>query len=345
MAKPMPTEPPDGEKIAVLMPMTSPLHVEHRTAGVAPVDRRVGLEEVVVGSGVDVAGAGGNDAGGHRAAEAEGIADRQHPVADPHVVAVAERHRRQLLVGLDPQQGQIGLGVAADQFGLQVGVVLKDDVDLVGVLDDVVVGHHQPAGIDDEARSQRRGAAGRGVLLTSLTVEEVAEELLERRSWRKLRHFRTRTGSRTPALGNILRGRNVDHGRKQFLSQIGEALRSVGAALGMGFGYGGEQQCDDNRQPGNPPEPCGTPVFGGDCHGVPLFGIPHSRSAFLRALFVTEAFSLLHYATASSRRRCARALPGIAPRTAGCQPMYSRPADSCRERLFIVPGIINAIPV
>ena len=128
-----------------------------------------------------------------------GVADRQHPVADPHVVAVAERHRRQLLVGLDPQQGQIGLGVAADQLGLQVGVVLKDDVDLVGVLDDVVVGHHQTAGIDDEARSKRRGAAGRRVLLTSLTVEEVAEELLERRSRRELRHFRTRTGSGAPS--------------------------------------------------------------------------------------------------------------------------------------------------
>ena len=40
----------------------------------------------------------------------------------------------QRLVGLDPQQRQIGLGVAADQLGLQVGVVVKDDVDLVGVL-------------------------------------------------------------------------------------------------------------------------------------------------------------------------------------------------------------------
>src|SRR3546814_7523954 len=49
--------------------------VEHRPARVALVDGGVGLDEVVVAAGIDVAGAGRDDAGGHRAAEAEGIAD------------------------------------------------------------------------------------------------------------------------------------------------------------------------------------------------------------------------------------------------------------------------------
>ena len=48
MAKPMPTLPPDGEKIAVLTPMTLPSHVEGRAARVAAVDRGVDLDEVVV---------------------------------------------------------------------------------------------------------------------------------------------------------------------------------------------------------------------------------------------------------------------------------------------------------
>ena len=55
MAKPMPTLPPDGETIAVLTPTTSPASVEGRAAGVAAVDRRVDLDEVVVGTGADVA--------------------------------------------------------------------------------------------------------------------------------------------------------------------------------------------------------------------------------------------------------------------------------------------------
>ena len=75
--------------------------VEHRAAGIAAVDRRVGLEEVVIGAGVDVARARRDDAGGDRAAEAERIADRQHPVADPRLVGIAELHDGSGLVDLD----------------------------------------------------------------------------------------------------------------------------------------------------------------------------------------------------------------------------------------------------
>ena len=58
------------------------LQVEGRAAGIAAVHRRVDLQEVVIGAGADVAAAGRDDAGRHRAAEAERVADRQHPVAD-----------------------------------------------------------------------------------------------------------------------------------------------------------------------------------------------------------------------------------------------------------------------
>jgi hypothetical protein len=60
------------------------VHVEHRAARIAAIDRGVGLQEIVVRAGIDVALARRQDAGGHRAAEAERIADRQHPIADPH---------------------------------------------------------------------------------------------------------------------------------------------------------------------------------------------------------------------------------------------------------------------
>ena len=69
------------------------VHVEHRAPGIAPVDRGVGLQEIVVGSRIDVALPRRQDAGGDAAAEAERIADRQHPIADPRLVAVAPGHR------------------------------------------------------------------------------------------------------------------------------------------------------------------------------------------------------------------------------------------------------------
>ena len=56
--------------------------VEGRAAGIALVHRRVDLDEVVIGAGADVAAARRDDAGRHGAAEAERIADREHPVAD-----------------------------------------------------------------------------------------------------------------------------------------------------------------------------------------------------------------------------------------------------------------------
>jgi hypothetical protein len=60
----------------------SALQVEARTAGVALVDRRIDLDQMIVCLGADVALARRHDAGRHRAAEPERIPDGKHPVAD-----------------------------------------------------------------------------------------------------------------------------------------------------------------------------------------------------------------------------------------------------------------------
>ena len=69
--------------------------VEGRAAGIALVDRRVDLDEVVIRAGADVAAARRDDAGRHGAAEAERIADRDHPVADARRV-VGKLHVREV---------------------------------------------------------------------------------------------------------------------------------------------------------------------------------------------------------------------------------------------------------
>src|SRR4051812_46090417 len=56
------------------------LEIEQRAAGIAAVDRGVGLDVAVVGSLADVAVARRDDAGRDRTAEAEGVADRDHPL-------------------------------------------------------------------------------------------------------------------------------------------------------------------------------------------------------------------------------------------------------------------------
>ena len=48
MAKPMPMLPPLRDRMALLMPTSSPREVDQRAAGVAGIDGRVGLDEVFV---------------------------------------------------------------------------------------------------------------------------------------------------------------------------------------------------------------------------------------------------------------------------------------------------------
>src|SRR6202171_3132190 len=120
------------------------IEVEQRSAGIAAIDGGVGLDVAVIGAGVDVAVARGDDARRHRAAEAERIADRDHPFAEAQFVGIAELHRDQRLYRFEFQHREIGLLVGADQLGLDLGAVIHDDIDLVGIRDDVIVGHDDP---------------------------------------------------------------------------------------------------------------------------------------------------------------------------------------------------------
>ena len=74
------------------------LRVDERAAGVAVVDRRIGLQEVFVAA-VTHAGRStlrADDAHRHRLTDAERIADREHDIADLDRVGVAERQRLQV---------------------------------------------------------------------------------------------------------------------------------------------------------------------------------------------------------------------------------------------------------
>src|SRR5207302_11436117 len=66
--------------------------VEERAAGIAGIDRGVGLDEIFVALDAEAAAAErADDAAAHRLADAERVADREHDVADLEFVAVAER--------------------------------------------------------------------------------------------------------------------------------------------------------------------------------------------------------------------------------------------------------------
>ena len=95
----MPIEPPEREKIAVLMPIRLPFMIDQRAAGIAGIDRGIGLdEELVVGDADLGARQRRDDAARHRLADAEGIADGEHEIADLEIVGIADLQRRQILI-------------------------------------------------------------------------------------------------------------------------------------------------------------------------------------------------------------------------------------------------------
>ncbi len=195
------------------------LQVEQRAAGIALVDRGVGLQEIVVGAAVDVAVAGGDDARGHGLAEAERIADRHHAVADPRLVAVAELDGLQRLVALDLQHRDVDLGILADHLGLELAAVVEDDDDVVGVADDVVVGDNDAAGVDDEAGAERLRLLRARARRDAVVLEELLEHLVERRALGKVRH------RAAALLLDRLGGRDVDHRVGDLVDEIGEIGR------------------------------------------------------------------------------------------------------------------------
>ena len=91
------------------------VHVEERSAGIARVDRHVGLYERDVGAVGQRARLGADDAGGDGVVEAVGRADGHDPFADAHGIGIADLDHGQ--VGrIDLDDRDVGLRVGADDL-------------------------------------------------------------------------------------------------------------------------------------------------------------------------------------------------------------------------------------
>ncbi|MNV01074.1 hypothetical protein D3C71_912620 [compost metagenome] len=195
------------------------LHVEERTAGIALVDGRIRLDEIVIGAGIDITPARGNNTDRQRSAKPEGIADGHHPVADAHAARITELDGLQRRFRLHLQDGKIGFRIGANQRRLELRTVRENHLDGVGTLDDVVVGDDVTGRVDHETGPQRID------LFTAfrlLAVEIILEEFLEGRT---LRQFRR---NRALAVGlDVLRGGNIHHRVEKRLSKISHRFRPM----------------------------------------------------------------------------------------------------------------------
>jgi hypothetical protein len=162
------------------------LRVEGRAAGIAAVHGRVDLQEIVVRSGADVAAFGRDDAGRDRAAEAERVADGEHPLPDLRLLL---RKLGELeAVAVDLQEREVGAVVGADQLRGVLLAIVGHDGDFRLALHHVVVGDDVAVLGDEEARTLAHAAArrvGPAAVIVAVVAEaarhaEAAEELVQR---------------------------------------------------------------------------------------------------------------------------------------------------------------------
>ena len=172
MANPTPSLPPLLDEIAVLMPMTSPSRL---TSGPPLLPGLIAASvwmKLFALAQADSAALGADDSRGHRAFQAERIAQGQHPIADFGVVAITQFRRREVIGARDPQHRQVGLGVGMDLGCLVLAAVVQADCDLAAVAHHVGVGENHSRGIDDQPGAQAAFTVPRG---TRHVLEELPQ--------------------------------------------------------------------------------------------------------------------------------------------------------------------------
>ena len=160
-----------------------------------------------------------------------GIADRQHEIADLQAVGIADRHRGQA-TRWDLQYGDVCVGVAADQFRGQPPIILGRDFDAARILDDMRIGHHVALrSVDNDARA---GCLCLALDRLLLQVEEAAEHRILQQ--RVVFPHSTAHGDADDAWGDP-----ADH-RRQGLDR---------RAIGQGYWRSGEHRGYDARRQGD----------------------------------------------------------------------------------------------
>jgi hypothetical protein len=149
--------------------------VEQRAAGVAGIDRGVGLDEVVVplrAAHLDVAVKGRDDAPGHGVFVAEGVAEGEHRLADHQIAGCADADHRQRLVDVDLEHGQVGAGIVRHQLACDGLARGERHLDPADALHHVVVGDDVASVVDDHAGAHAVDTAEIGGRLVVVADDE-----------------------------------------------------------------------------------------------------------------------------------------------------------------------------
>ena len=128
--------------------------VDQRAAGIARINRRIGLNEILIIFDAQIAAVhGADDSHGDGLADAERIANRQSIVAHLHLGGITDGDGGEI-AAFDLQHGDVRLGIGAHDLGLQLALVGERDADVRGAVDDVVVRQDVAVRADDDAGAE-----------------------------------------------------------------------------------------------------------------------------------------------------------------------------------------------
>ena len=96
---------------------------------------------------------GADDPGGDSLLEAERRANRENPVADTHLLGVADADCLEFARRFDFNNGKICFAVGTDELSSKISAIVKLYPDSIRAFNDVVVGQNITGGVDDHSRS------------------------------------------------------------------------------------------------------------------------------------------------------------------------------------------------
>ncbi len=214
--------------------------VEQRSAAVAGVNGRIGLQEVLeLRFRIDIALLGADDARGHGGLEAEWRANGDGPVAHLHGVGIADLGGHQVLLAFHADDREVGGRIHTHHLGVVLGGIAGElHLDAVGLVDHVIVGQDVAGRVHYYAGTQRialpLGHVGGPV--TERTPEETLEKVVHTAVVALVLVVRghhlalAATGRRPHGRLRQIGGGNVDHGR---FHPLGNLAERVGQFLGV----------------------------------------------------------------------------------------------------------------
>ena len=205
----MPTLPPDWLKIARIDADHFAIGVDQRSTAIARVDRGIGLNEIVIGTGADHPPFGADDARGDGMFQTERIADRHHPIANVQLARVAKLGEGQIAAGAtDLDQGQVGAIVLADQARFILALIGQFYFDRVGAAHDMIIGQYLAVPADQNPRAQTARVVFPRRRFAEKPIKKIFDGIVGARARRALRS-----------------SRNIDHHRHGFFGDAGKGRR------------------------------------------------------------------------------------------------------------------------